>query len=318
MRRVDQYQRQQPIRLWATESNRKHLRPPSMTAKRGDLSVTALYTSQVWAWGELSHAHLFASSDAKRVFDVTNAALATARMFNRKLAPLRHSLLHRHAMIDHLLRGSGYRHVIELAAGLSRRGAAATCDAHVQYTELDLPHVVERKRELLQRTEEGRAVLGRPGLCLVEGDVETVALEPFVRRGEPVFVIAEGLMMYLAADARRRLFAKVRNLAATTGELRFLFDLVPMDEEPERDIAGRLLATVMKPFTGGRSFERDARTRNDIVTALREAGFDDIKAVTAADVARAWNLPEPDRRTQVLLFFAGVSDSRTGEVKCSH
>jgi O-methyltransferase involved in polyketide biosynthesis len=45
-------------------------------------------------------------------------------------------------------------------------------------------------------------VLARPGLHLVEGDVETVALEPFVRRGEPVFVIAEGLMMYLAADAR--------------------------------------------------------------------------------------------------------------------
>lgn len=280
----------------------------TVTAKRGDLSVTALYTSQVWTWGGLSHAHLFASSDAKHAFDATNAALAAARMFNRKLAPLRHSLLHRHAMIDHLLRGSGYRHVIELAAGLSRRGAAATCDAHVQYTELDLSHVIERKRELLRRTEEGRAVLARPGLRLVEGDVETVPLEPFVRRDEPVFIIAEGLMMYLAADARRRLFAKVRNLAATTGELRFIFDLVPTNEEPERDIAGRVLATAMKPFTGGRSFERDAGTRDDIVTALREAGFDDIKAISAAEVARAWNLPDPDRRTQVVLFSAHVSD----------
>jgi hypothetical protein len=33
---------------------------------------SALYTSQVWAWGGLSHAHLFMSPDAKRVFDVTN------------------------------------------------------------------------------------------------------------------------------------------------------------------------------------------------------------------------------------------------------
>jgi O-methyltransferase involved in polyketide biosynthesis len=279
----------------------------TVTAEPGDLSVTALYTSQVWAWGGLSHAHLFASSDGKRVFDATNAALAAARMFNRKLAPLRHSLLHRHAMIDHVLCASGYRHVIELAAGFSRRGTAATSDVHTQYTELDLPHVVERKRELLRRTDEGRAVLARQTLRLVEGDVETVMLEPFVRRGEPVFVIAEGLMMYLAADARHGLFAKVRQLAATTGELRFVFDLVPTDEESAPGIVERVLEAAIKRSTGGRTFERDARTRHDIVTALRDAGFDDIEAVASSDIARAWNLPEPDRRTQVVLFVARAS-----------
>jgi O-methyltransferase involved in polyketide biosynthesis len=274
------------------------------TAKPGDLSVTALYTSQVWAWGGLSHAHLFASSDAKRVFDTTNAALAAARIFNRKLAPLRHSLLHRHTMIDHLMRASGYRHVIELAAGLSRRGAAATSDARARYTELDLPPVVERKRDLLQRTDEGRAVLARPGLRLIEGDVETVALEPFVRPGEPVFVIAEGLMMYLAADARRRLFTKVSQLAAITGELQFVFDLTPTAEEPEPGVVGRMLEAAMKRSTGGRSFERDAPTRDDIMTALRGAGFDDSEAVASSDLAHGWNLPEPDRRTHVVLFVA--------------
>jgi hypothetical protein len=65
-----------------------------VTAKPGDLSPTALYTSQVWVWGGLSYAHLFASPDAKRVLDATNATFAAARMFNHKLAPLRHSLLH--------------------------------------------------------------------------------------------------------------------------------------------------------------------------------------------------------------------------------
>jgi O-methyltransferase involved in polyketide biosynthesis len=281
------------------------------TAKPGDLSVTALYTSQVWAWGGLSHAHLFASADAKRVFDTTNAALAAARIVNRKLAPLRHSLLHRHTMIDHLMRESGYRHVIELAAGFSRRGAAATSDARVRYTELDLPPVIERKRGLLQRTDEGRAVLARPGLRLIEGDVETVALEPFVRPGEPVFVIAEGLMMYLAADARRRLFAKVSQLAAITGELRFVFDLTPTCEEPEPGVVGRILEAAMKRSTGGRGFERDALTRDDIMTALRGAGFGDIEAVASGDLAHVWNLPEPDRRTHVVLFVASVLDTES-------
>ncbi len=283
-----------------------------MTAKPGDLSVTALYTSQVWAWGGLSHAHLFASPDAKSGFDAANAALAAARTPDCTLAPLHHSLLHRHTMIDHLLGASGYRHVIELAAGFSRRGATATSDAHVHYTELDLPHVVKLKRELLQRTDEGRAVLARPGFRLVEGDVETIELEPFVRRGEPIFVIAEGLMMYLTADARRGLFAKVRQLAATAGDLRFVFDLVPTSENTEPDTVGRMLEAA----TGGRSFERDARTRDDVVTALREAGFNDIEAVASSDIAREWNLPDPDRRTLVVLFVARAS-SRTSRPSSS-
>jgi O-methyltransferase involved in polyketide biosynthesis len=279
-----------------------------VTIKTPDLSVTALYTSQVWAWGGLSHAHLFMSPDAKRVFDVTNTALAAARMFNRRLVPLRHSLLHRHTMIDHLLRESGYRHVIELAAGLSRRGAAATSDPKIQYTELDLPHVVKHKRELLQRTDEGRAVLARPGLRLVEADVETVALEPFARHGEPVCVIAEGLMMYLAADARRHLFRKVRQLAETTGELQFIFDLTPENEKPSTGVAGRVLDALLKRSTGGRSFERDARTRGDIVISLRDAGLDNIQVVTSSEAAHTWTLPEPDRRTQVVLFVSQTSN----------
>jgi O-methyltransferase involved in polyketide biosynthesis len=275
---------------------------------KGDLSVTALYTSQVWTWGGLSHAHLFASPAAKSVFDATNTALGAARMVDRKLAPLRHSLLHRHTMIDHLLRESGDRHVIELATGLSRRGAAATIDPKVQYTELDLPPVVQHKRELLQRSDEGRAVLARPALRLVEADVETVALEPFVHRGEPVFVIAEGLMMYLATDARRHVFRKVRQLAAITGDVRFIFDLTPRSEESSGGATGRVLDKALKWSTGGRSFERDARTRGDIVTSLRNEGFDNVEVVTSREVAHARKLPEPDRRTLVVLFDAQVSD----------
>lgn len=285
-----------------------------MTAKPGDLSVTALYTSQAWAWGGLSYAHLFASAEAKRVFDTTNLALAAARMVNRTLAPLRHSLLHRHTMIDHLLRESGARHVIELAAGLSRRGTAATSDPCVRYTEIDLPHVIGRKRELLKRTAQGRAVLTRPGLRLVEADVETVALEEFGPGGEPVFVIAEGLLMYLTSQARRDLFAKVRRLAATTGELRFVFDLTPVAEEPAPGVAGRVLAAAMKRSTGGRGFERSPRTREDVVTALHQAGFDDVAVLTSSETARAWGLPDPDRRTQVVLFVASCAAGREATV----
>ena len=254
-----------------------------------DLSVTALYTSQVWAWGHLSHAELLATADGKRVFDVTNAALTVGRWFRRDLPDLRYALLHRHAMIDHLLDEASDRRVLELAAGLSRRGAAYCRER--DYTDIDLPPVIAKKRELLARTPDGREVLEH--LALVAGDVADVALVG------PAFVIAEGLFVYLPGDARRALFAKVR-AAATV----FVFDLVPTSEEPEPGAIGRALEAGMKRFTGGKSFERDARTREQIERELRDAGFQTVTAFAARDVADAWHLPYPERSTNTLVWRA--------------
>ncbi len=252
----------------------------------GDLSVTALYTSQVWAWGGLAGAELLATDDARRVFAVTNAALGLARVARPDLPALRYALLHRHAMIDYLLAESPGS-VVELAAGLSRRGAA-NC-ATRSYTELDLPPVIARKRELFARTEAGRAVLDR--LVLVPGDVLEVELP------SADVAIAEGLMMYLDGPARRRLFAKIT-------APRFVFDLVPASEEPPPGRIGALLESAMKRFTGGRTFERDAHTRDQIRDELRAAGFADVRVVAAADVARAWGLPHAERATTMVVFSA--------------
>ena len=252
----------------------------------GDLSVTALYTSQVWAWGGLSCAELLATEEAKRVFDVTNAALAVARVVRPDMPALRYALLHRHAMIDHVLAETPGA-VVELAAGLSRRGAA-NCRER-SYTEIDLPPVIAKKRELFERTAAGREVLQH--LTLLAGDVTTTALP------DADLAIAEGLMMYLDGDARRRLFAKIT-------APRFVFDLVPSEEEPPPGRVGRLLESAMKRFTGGRSFERDARTRAQISDELRAAGFATVEVLTSRDVARSWQLPHPDRSTTQVVFSA--------------
>ena len=257
---------------------------------KNDLSITALYTSQVWAWGGLSHAKLLATDEGKRVFDVTNAALALARK-----PPLRYALLHRHTMIDHLLHEAKVGQVVELAAGLSRRGVANA--GRVRYVEVDLPAVIERKRALLARTDEGKQALAR--LELVAADVEEVALDTLVAE-RPVMVIAEGLLMYLTGEQRRRLFARVSAL----GDVRFVFDLVPADEEQSPGMAGRVLEAAMKRFTGGRTFERDARTRAQILDELRAAGFTEVEAYAPVAVARAWQLPEPDRATTMVVFSA--------------
>jgi O-methyltransferase involved in polyketide biosynthesis len=241
------------------------------------------------------------------VFDATNLALAAARVFDRRHPPLRDALLQRHAMIDHLVAASGITQIIELAAGLSRRGAAVTCDPRIRYVEIDLPHVVDKKRALLERSDEGRAVLARTGFRMVGADVADLDLGKLVTPGEPVFVIAEGLAMYLVADARRRLFANIHALAAAAGTLQFVFDLTPTDEQPAPGVVGRALEAAMKTFTGGRSFERDAPSRGAIVDELRAAGFADVEPIAARDVARAWRLPSPEVMTPTLVFSASGS-----------
>jgi hypothetical protein len=163
------------------------------------------------------------------------------------------------------------------------------------------------KRKLLERSASGRAVLARPNLQLVEGDIETVELAPHA--GEAALVVAEGLAIYLDAAARRRLFAKLRGLAERA-EVELVFDLVPTSEEPPPGVTGRILEAAMKRFTGGRTFERDADTRADVLRELRDAGFDDAAAIAAVDVARTWRLPHAERPTPTVVFTASAGRSR--------
>lgn len=281
--------------------------PPEAKKKTGDLSVTALYTSGTWSWGNLPGAELLASDDARNVFRVTNVALAIARLFTWSARSLRHSLLHRHAMIDHLAGEARATRILEIAAGLSRRGVARTEDPAVQYTEVDLAPMIAHKRRLLERTAQGRAALARPNLRMVEGDATSADLAALCGPNAPSFVIAEGLLMYLSPDQQRALWTKVRGLLAAAGSGTFVFDLVPACEQPAPGLAGRALGWMMRRFTGGKGFERDPRTRHDIAAELREAGFDEVQMVEPAAVASAWRLPFPDVPTQQLLFVATLS-----------
>ena len=265
--------------------------------------MTALYTSAVWSWGGLSGAELLASEDAARVFGVTNAALAITRLFRRDVRSLRHGLLQRHAAIDHVVESSGARRVVEIAAGLSRRGVARTADPAASHVEIDLAPMIAHKRRLLDRTEAGRAALARPNLRLVAGDVTEIDLAGAAGSGGPDLVIAEGLFMYLDPERQRALWRKVRALLGDR-PLTFVFDLVPACEQPAPGVLGRALGWLMRRFTGGRGFERDARTRDDIARELRDAGFDEVTMIEPGAIAREWNLPHPEVPTAQLLFVA--------------
>jgi O-methyltransferase involved in polyketide biosynthesis len=268
-----------------------------------DLAVTALYTSAAWRWGGLPDADLFASREAQAVFDTTNLALA---LLARGAPALPEGLVQRHRVIDRLLAEAGVAHVLELAAGLSRRGVTVSGDAAVTYTEVDRAHVLARKRALLERTPAGRAVLARPNLRLVAADLAVAPLADLVGApaGAPLVVIAEGLFMYLDAEAQRAAWRRVRALFEGRSG-RFLFDLVPPAEQPAPGRAGRLLERAMRRATGGATIVAAPRTRADISADLEALGFA-VRALDPAALAEAWGLPYRARPTQQLVWECRV------------
>ena len=268
----------------------------------GDVSITALYTAQTWAWGGLACAPLFSTSAGRVVFACVNLALAIARLFNWKLRSLRHSLLHRHVMIDHLVKTSGAMAVLELASGLSRRGATLSQDPAMSVTEVDLPAMIEAKRRLLERSEAGRSVLTRSNLSWVARDLRTQEMLDLVQPGQSVAIVAEGLLMYLQPAEQRAFWARVHDALGHAGRGVFIFDLVPTCEQPAPGLVGKLLEWTMKRFTKGQGFTTDERTRAEIVGELAACGFEQVEALEPQHVAQKFSLPYPSKKTQQLVF----------------
>jgi O-methyltransferase involved in polyketide biosynthesis len=267
----------------------------------GDLSVTALYTAQTWMWAGLDGADLFATRRSRDVFNATNLALGTARIIRRDWPSLRHGLVQRHVMIDHLLADSGCTQVVELAAGLSRRGAAVSADPRYRYVEVDLPAMIAEKRALLAASERGRAVAARPNLTLVGHDIADLDFAEVLTDG-PVFVIAEGLLVYLSAAEQDALWRRVAAVVTARPGSAFVFDLVPPGEQPQPGRMGRALESVMKRFTRGKTFATDGRSRAEITAQLHAAGFSTVAHHEPRTAPAAWNVPHLTERTQIVVW----------------
>ena len=276
---------------------------PEARPQNGDLSVTALYTSATWSWANLPYAEIFIHRDSRIVFGITNVVLAVARIFVRGAGSLRHALVHRHVLIDRLVDSAGVTLVVELAAGLSRRGAAFSANPNIRYVEFDLPHVIARKQALLAQSSVGRAVAARSNYEIHPADVINECWEDTVRSESPRVVVAEGLLMYLNSVERLAFYRRVADYLEGTGGA-LVFDLVPKNERVKPGAIGRWLGWLMRRFTDGAGFDEASTTRESIIHALQRAGFDSVEALEPYAVADKWNLPFREHRTEQLVFWA--------------
>jgi O-methyltransferase involved in polyketide biosynthesis len=226
-----------------------------------------------------------------------NACSALYQLLNPGWHSLRHTLLHRHIGIDHLLRRADCLQVIEIAAGFSPRGSSCSGDSRVSYFEVDLPAVIAAKRRLLEGTPAGKEVLSRDNFALLEGDVCTMRWTGFPARRS--FVITEGLMMYFDRSDQMLIWKAIATFLRNNGG-EYVFDYLPVPDEPSRSFAGRLLSRMRS--SGRPRFPCDGRSRHEIAADLREAGFAHVEMHSSAEFASAWDLPHAGVHTRVILY----------------
>lgn len=272
---------------------------------QGDLSITSLYTAGVWCWAGMEGAQFMSNVDTERVFKITNAALSVMRCFRWGLPRLPEGLAQRHVLIDQLVEESHVDVVVELASGLSMRGWRVMNQADDQkrprrYVEIDLPHVIKHKKHVLS------SVTAPNGLLWIPHDIKELSqslIETLIDDSDKLLIIAEGLVMYLSPNELEELFnLLIPHLRARGGRL--IFDWVPTIEQPPPGLIGRTLGWLMRLFTGGESFQRDERSREDLRTQLISLGASTVQMIDTDQVAKARDLPYSKAKTQQLIFCA--------------
>lgn len=281
-----------------------------MDTNKDNVAVSALYTAGTWQWAGLSAADVVTPEDAGPVFRVVNAYMRLYRWLNPRTFSLRHQLLHRHAAIDRLLTDSGCSRVIEVASGFSPRGVSFSADPACEYTEIDLPDMVAAKRRQLEASEAGRSALQRGNFSLRAGDItrldfvaEFAGADSEGRAdSQPTAVISEGLMMYFKREQQLAIWRSIAALVAATGGV-YLFDYIPLSEEPPRSWLGRILHFLRVRVLGIQGdFAYDQRDRDAVAADLRASGFTRVESFSTGDVAADWGLPQAGVATHTLIY----------------
>ncbi len=243
------------------------------------IGPTAHVTAYAWYQLGLPYAHLFVTREGAAMYwSFASTAGMVGKLF--KLPTLVEYLEFRHRMIEAELDRLDPDRVIELGAGLSHRGLTWVLDRGVRYTEIDLPHMSDAKRRMLDDAP------GRVRRALREGELElhsTDILAPsfadelaeLLAGAERPVVISEGLLDYFDLDDRQRLLENlVGGFCAAGVSGHYLTDLQRGDRERKVGPAAMVLRQAIKLATGGQGPARPFRDLEHVDRVFALAGFD--------------------------------------------
>ena len=256
------------------------------------IGPTAHVTAYAWYQLGMPYAHLFVTPEGAAMYwAFAGTAGFVGKLF--KLPTLGSYLEFRHRMLEAELERLDPDLVIELGAGLSRRGLTWVLDRGVRYVEIDLPHMTEAKRRMLTRAP------GRVLRALREAELElrsTDILAPcfigelaqLLAGAQRPVVISEGMLDYFNLDDRQRL---LENLVAGFHQAGvggyYLTDLQRGDRERKVGPAAMVLRQAIKLATGGQGPARPFRDLEHVDRVFALAGFDageELKPKPLADL----------------------------------
>ncbi len=246
------------------------------------IAPTAHFTAYTWYRLRLPYAHLFATRGGAALFWTLRTTIEWAVLLRGRVPTMEQYLGQRHRVIDWALDQYGADRVVEIGAGLSRRGTTWAADHGTRYTEIDLEHMIAAKKALLA----ARAPAPLAAALAERFDHRTLdvvapdfgaELARLLRGFERPAVVAEGLLGYLTLPQRMQLLSAVREALASTGGGRFIYDAHLTDAQARVGVASKVLRSLIGMLTRGQGVRDPFPDAAAAEAAYREAGFTHIE-----------------------------------------
>ncbi len=263
------------------------------------IAPTAHYTAYVWHHVGMPHGRLFATALGRTLFwSFRFAGEGVFPRFFSGVPTMAQYLELRHRWIESALEEERPDVVVEIGAGLSRRGVTWAADRRTRYVEVDLPAMVALKRRLLRERAslELRARLaGR--LTQVSADVLADGFEAeltaLLARAERPLVVAEGVLGYFAPSNRARLVRAVAG--ALDGRGAFVCELRTRAESAELAAATSALKAGIRLVTKGRGTREDFADEAAVRRFFADAGLSRAEPLPFERVPHLASLKTPAR-----------------------
>lgn len=261
-----------------------------MGADHERIGPTAHYTAYVWHRLGLPYADVFATRRGAALYWGFLVAGEWMTRLSPDVPTMRDYLEYRHRLIEAVLHGLLPDRLVDLGAGLSRRGMTWAADRGVDSIDIDLPAMAAAKRRALARVPSEL----RAGLRVIDDDVLSSGFEDRLARllagsRRPV-VTAEGLLSYLDPPDRLAVLGMVARAFRRTAHGSFVCDVHTAEDQARVGRATSLLRFAIRTVTRRRRALDPFPTREALRVAFLDAGFDHVEIVDAS--AHAKSVPQ--------------------------
>ena len=258
------------------------------------IAPTAHYTAYVWHRLGFPNSQIFVTSLGRTMFwsfRFAGEGLMTWMPFAPSMTQY---LEYRHRSFESVVEDERPDVVVELGAGLSRRGVT-WASRGVRYIEVDLPHMVRAKRQIIAERAD------RSLLEAIRGNLEHISLDilsegfaeelgRLLEGAERPVVMTEGVLTYFSPPSRAQLARAVATalygLGAFVGEIRVA----------QRSAAAGALAALrggIALVTAGRGAGEDAPSHEAAREGFLDAGFTSVEPVDVSRWPRLAEQPNP-------------------------